>query len=274
MPVKLLTPASPSSSFADNVEQLVLPALTDADPLYILLKRHAAAPRLAAVSYIPDAARVRQKMLFASTRLALVRELGREHFRETIFATARDEVTPAGFERHDRHERLEAPLTEEERSLEGVRRAEAEEGGRGTATREVHPAQQLAAPVHDDALVALRELAAAEGEKRVVVLVSLADSPASPRREEGGGAERERGAAADETRKSTPALRRSSSSPSRHPRPPYPSWSRGSLPPSHGSPSTATSTSTAAARARRCCSSTPARRPKAGGRSRTACCIP
>ncbi|ROW04636.1 hypothetical protein VPNG_07402 [Cytospora leucostoma] len=173
VPVRLLTPSSPSSpsSFADNVNQLVLPALTDTDPLYILLKRHDALPRLTAVSYIPDAAKVRQKMLFASTRLTLVRELGREHFRETIFATARDEVTPEGFERHDRHERLEAPLTEEERSLEGVKRAEAEEGSRGTAAmREIHPGQQLAVPVHDDALGALRELAVEGGEKRVVVL--------------------------------------------------------------------------------------------------------
>lgn len=171
VPVSLLTPSSPSSSFAENVTQLVLPALTDTDPMYILLKRHATVPRLTAVSYVPDVAKVRQKMLFASTRLTLVRELGREHFRETIFATFKEEVTPEGFEKHDKHEQLEAPLTEEERSLQGVKRAEAEEGSRGTGTREIHMGQQMAVPVHDDALQALKELGT-EGGKSVVVLVS------------------------------------------------------------------------------------------------------
>lgn len=171
VPVSLLTPSSPTSSFAENVTQLVLPSLTDTDPMYILLKRHDAVPRLTAVSYVPDVAKVRQKMLFASTRLTLVRELGREHFRETIFATAKEELTPEGFEKHDRHEKLEAPLTEEERSLEGVKRAEAEEGSRGTGTREIHLSQRMAVPVHEDALEALKGLGP-EGGKNVVVLVS------------------------------------------------------------------------------------------------------
>lgn len=110
-------------------------------------------------------------MLFASTRLTLVRELGREHFRETIFATTRDELSPAGFERHDKHERLEAPLTEEERSLQGVKQAEAVEGSRGTGTREIGMGQTMTMPVGDDALASLKELAG-DGGKNLVMLVS------------------------------------------------------------------------------------------------------
>lgn len=110
-------------------------------------------------------------MLFASTRLTLVRELGREHFRETIFATTRDELSPAGFERHDKHEKLEAPLTEEERSLQGVKQAEAVEGSRGTGTREIGMGQTMTMPVGDDALASLKELAG-EGGKNLVMLVS------------------------------------------------------------------------------------------------------
>ena len=56
-------------------------------------------------------------MLFASTRLTLVRELGGEHFRESIFATTAEELSPKGFEKHDAHTALDAPLTEEERKL-------------------------------------------------------------------------------------------------------------------------------------------------------------
>lgn len=170
VPVKLLTPSS-IASFADNVSSLLVPALTDTDPLYILLKRHDAVPKLIAVSYVPDTAKVRQKMLFASTRLTLVRELGREHFRETIFATAKEELTPEGFARHDKHEQQEAPLTEGERSLQGVKEAEAEEGSRGTGTREIHLGQKMTLPVHEDALASLKELGS-EGGKTLVMLVS------------------------------------------------------------------------------------------------------
>lgn len=171
VPVQLLTPSSPAS-FSDNITSLLLPALTDTDPLYILLKRYDTVPKLVAVSYVPDTAKVRQKMLFASTRLTLVRELGREHFRETIFATTKDELSPEGFQRHDKHEKLEAPLTEEERSLEGVKRAEAEEGSRGTGTREIGMGQRMTMPVGEDALASLKELGS-DGGKNLVMLVSL-----------------------------------------------------------------------------------------------------
>lgn len=167
-----MTSSSPAS-FADNVNALLRPVLTDTDPLYILLKRYDAVPKLTAVTYVPDTAKVRQKMLFASTRLTLVRELGREHFRETIFATTRDELTPEGFLKHDKHEQLEAPLTEEERSLQGVKNAEAEEGSRGTGTREIHLSQTMKMPVQEDALASLKELGTEGGSKTLVMLVSF-----------------------------------------------------------------------------------------------------
>lgn len=171
VPINLLTASSPGASFADNVDALLRPVLTDSDPLYILLKRYDTVPKLTAVTYVPDTAKVRQKMLFASTRLTLVRELGREHFRETIFATTKEELTPEGFLKHDKHEKLEAPLTEEERSLQGVKNAEAEEGSRGTGTREIHLSQTMQMPVQEDALASLKELGA-EGGKNLVMLVS------------------------------------------------------------------------------------------------------
>jgi twinfilin-like protein len=124
-----------------------------------------------AVTYVPDTAPVRQKMLFAATRLTLVRELGSEHFRETFFATTAEELTPAGFEKHDAHTAIEAPLTEEERSLGEVRRAE-QEAGMGTATREIHLSKHMATPVAEDALQALRELGAGGGRSLVMLVRS------------------------------------------------------------------------------------------------------
>ena len=134
----------------------------------MILRRHSTDPRFVAVTYIPDTAPVRQKMLFASTRLTLVRELGSEHFRETIFATTPEELTAAGFEKHDAHANLEAPLTEEEESLGQVKRAEAE-AGQGSGRREIHLSKSLAMPVSEDALSALE--AVGKEERSFVMLV-------------------------------------------------------------------------------------------------------
>lgn len=73
-------------------------------------------------------------MLFASTRLTLVRELGTEHFSSTLSATSKSELTAEGWEQQVARGGLAAPLTEEERSLEGIKEAEAAES-MGTGMR-------------------------------------------------------------------------------------------------------------------------------------------
>ncbi|CAK7563849.1 MAG: Twinfilin-1 [Sporothrix epigloea] len=186
-PLELLTPSSSApvneASFSRNVDALLVPRLQEKQAVYALLRRYDSSPYLVAATFVPDAAPVRQKMLFASTRLALVRELGSEHFRKSLFATTVDELTGAGFRKHDAHEALDAPLTEEERELGAVKRAE-QEAGRGTATREIHLSSSFKMPLTDDALAALKAL---DGERSLVVLkinpdteiVELDDVPSS-----------------------------------------------------------------------------------------------
>ncbi|KAK1756487.1 hypothetical protein QBC47DRAFT_380049 [Echria macrotheca] len=185
-PLGLLTPPSSSSSFASNVDALLTPRIKPNEALYIILRRYASAPALVAVTYVPDTAPVRQKMLFAATRLTLVRELGSEHFRETIFATTAAELSSAGFEKHDAHAALDAPLTEEERSLGEVKRAE-QEAGAGTGAKEIHLSSRLAMPVGEDALAEIKELASGGGRGLVMLkinpqteTVELVPSSASP----------------------------------------------------------------------------------------------
>lgn len=169
---------STSSNFAQNLEQQLQPRLKPDEALYIILRRYndseggsKDAPRLIVVTYVPDTAKVRQKMLFASTRLTLTRELGSEHFRETIFATTAEELSPAGFERHDRHAAIDAPLTEEERTLGEVKRAEAEAGA-GTGIREIHLSKTMNMPIATDALVSLSELSRGEGRGIVILKIN------------------------------------------------------------------------------------------------------
>lgn len=96
-------------------------------------------------------------MLFASTRLTLVRELGIERFRETIFATEKEELTAEGWAKHEAHESLDAPLTEEESGLKGVKEAEAQES-QGTMGRRGHVSNKVNVPIGEGVLEALRLL--------------------------------------------------------------------------------------------------------------------
>ncbi|KAF4119322.1 twinfilin [Geosmithia morbida] len=170
--VPFATLPSAGSSFAENLPALQSHVTTEA-ALYAILRRYDEAPNFLAVTYVPDAAPVRQKMLFASTRLTLVRELGTEHFRETIFATTPEELSERGFQKHDDHSKIEAPLTEEERTLGEVKRAE-QEAGAGTGTREIHLSKNLSMPLSEDALAAIK--AVGDGERSVTMLRINADT--------------------------------------------------------------------------------------------------
>ncbi|KAL8672075.1 MAG: hypothetical protein Q9168_003435, partial [Polycauliona sp. 1 TL-2023] len=79
----LLTIPSSSSDFLTSLQTLT-PHLLPNRALYILLRRHPSPHPcpLICITYVPDAAPVRQKTLFASTRLTLIRELGPEMFGE------------------------------------------------------------------------------------------------------------------------------------------------------------------------------------------------
>lgn len=103
-------------------------------------------------------------MLFASTRLTLLRELGSEHFASTLFATTAAELSAEGWAKHEAHGGLEAPLTEEERSLKGIQEAEAGESTGTEARRGGHVvAGGVRMGIEEGAVGALRELKDGDG---------------------------------------------------------------------------------------------------------------
>ncbi len=107
IPLETIPSASSNSpDFSSDLTHLA-GLLKDNEAAYVILRRYpAASDGYVAVTYVPDSANVRQKMLFASTRLTLVRELGAERFRETIFVTSKDELTAEGFRKLDKHAEL------------------------------------------------------------------------------------------------------------------------------------------------------------------------
>ena len=142
---------------------------------YIILRRYQNAPDgYVAITYIPDTAPVRQKMLFASTRLTLVRELGTERFRESIFVTDVKELEPEGWKKHDASGASEAPLTEEEESLKGIKEAEAEARG-GTQGRRLETGGHFSIAMNDEAKNALERFKQG-GDNLVQLVCSLITS--------------------------------------------------------------------------------------------------
>lgn len=149
-----------SSSFLNDLsalEQHVTPTAA----LYILLRRAdsltSADKSLVAVTYVPNAAPVRQKMLFASTRLTLVRELGGEHFPESVFCTEASDLSSEGWQKHEKHEAQANPLTAEEESLRQIKEAEALES-RGTRGQGLASAGNLKLRADDSIAGALKAL--------------------------------------------------------------------------------------------------------------------
>jgi len=145
--------------FQDDLHQLQS-HLSPQQAAYILLKTNPDAPNgYAAITFVPNHAPVRQKMLFASTRLTLLRELGLERFSQQIFATEMEELTAEGWRRHEAHVGLDAPLTEEESGLKDVRDAEASES-QGTTGRRGHVSGKVDVSTGEgvvEALASLRE---------------------------------------------------------------------------------------------------------------------
>lgn len=169
-----LTPQAtlPSTSTNFHSDLDGLPQLLKKDAAsYIILRRYQNAPDgYVAVTYVPDSAPVRQKMLFASTRLTLVRELGTERFRESLFVTEMKELTPEGWRKHEASGQANAPLTEEEENLQGIKEAEAEARG-GTAGRRLETGGQLSIAISDEARGALERFKVAEGDLLQLVCI-------------------------------------------------------------------------------------------------------
>lgn len=90
--------------------------------------------------YVPDYAKVRAKMLYASSSTALQRALGGAGaFSTQVYWNDLEDVSARGWQAHLAHEKLSAPLTAEEKSLQDVREKEVDQMlGTGARGRRSH----------------------------------------------------------------------------------------------------------------------------------------
>eukprot|EP00033_Pygsuia_biforma_P000634 GCRY01000749.1.p1 GENE.GCRY01000749.1~~GCRY01000749.1.p1 ORF type:complete len:333 (+),score=57.87 GCRY01000749.1:143-1141(+) len=91
--------------------------LEDQEPCYLIYRTDKKGDQgfdFVLLAYVPDVAKVRKKMLYASSREALKRELGKSYFVEEIYGTVKGDFTLEGYLKHMEHQQQEAPLTEQE----------------------------------------------------------------------------------------------------------------------------------------------------------------
>lgn len=76
------------------------------------------------ISYIPDNAAIRQKMLYASTKATMKKEFGSPHIKEEYHATSQRETSLYSYKKHKKAMSAPAPLTQREEEMLEIRRNE------------------------------------------------------------------------------------------------------------------------------------------------------
>ena len=67
-----------------------------------------------------------KQMLYASTRLSLLKSLGSSLFRDSVFATSKADLTPEAYDAHLLHASAPNPLSTREQAIADLREAENE----------------------------------------------------------------------------------------------------------------------------------------------------
>lgn len=76
------------------------------------------------ISWSPDIAHTRLKMLYASTKATFKKEFGGGQLKEEYYANMREEVTLSGYKRHLRSEQAPGPLSREEEEMLEIKQTE------------------------------------------------------------------------------------------------------------------------------------------------------
>lgn len=99
-----------------------------------------------------------------------MRELGKEKFRNSYFATEKKDLEKEGWEKWERSEGAEVqkPLSKEEEVLMGVKEDEEREGGRGTGERRLVGGGRARLGVAREVMERLGELSRGSGANLVM----------------------------------------------------------------------------------------------------------
>jgi len=76
------------------------------------------------ISWSPDTANTRQKMLYASTKATFKKEFGQGQIKDEYFATCKEELTISGYKRHLKNVASPGPLSKEEEEMKEIKISE------------------------------------------------------------------------------------------------------------------------------------------------------
>ncbi|KAG6886024.1 hypothetical protein C0993_005208 [Termitomyces sp. T159_Od127] len=158
---------SAAASFEDDLA-LLPDVLQDDVPAYILAK--VSPSDWTAISYVPDSAKVRDKMLYASSRASLLKALGSSLFTDSIFATTKADLTPEAYAAHRRHINAPKPLSDREQEMADVRAAESTGTYQGSRARVNHVGSSVGFPWSQDLHDTVKQLAQTE-QGAIVIIV-------------------------------------------------------------------------------------------------------
>ena len=103
---------------------ITMTRITNIGYLNRLDEKDGEAYRWVLISWSPDSASVRSKMLYASTKASLKKEFGGTHVYDDLYGNVKEDVSLLGYEKHVRHEESsrEDMMTREEKEREEVRK--------------------------------------------------------------------------------------------------------------------------------------------------------
>lgn len=110
-----------------DYKNLVEPLIEENTPCYIFFRldtKSSIGYEWLLMSYTPDTATIRQKMLYASTKATMKKEFGSPHIKEEYHATSQRETTLFQYKKHKKAMEAPAPLTQREEEMLEIRRNE------------------------------------------------------------------------------------------------------------------------------------------------------
>lgn len=154
------TSLKPDGKWQNDYDKMVKPLIEENQPAYILYRLDTKSPDSGydwlLISWIPDTAPVRQKMLYASTKATLKQEFGTALIKEELHGTVPEDVSLDGYHKHKKNDAAPAPLTTAEEELAELKKTTVNTDY-NVETR-YQTLSGVAFPVTDEAKQAIQEL--------------------------------------------------------------------------------------------------------------------
>ena len=110
-------------------------------------------------------------MIYASTRSSFIKSLGSAPFKDTLFATSKDDLSRAAYAKHRASLAAPKPMTAREKEIDEIRQAESRSATYEGSRARISHSQEVGLGWTSEVEEAIKSLGSGEGSQ-LVVLVS------------------------------------------------------------------------------------------------------